>query len=66
VVESKRVGQEDFGIDRLAGFLHTADAAGYEPGETLRRLSNAVLDFNDGDLRDDATTVLLKWRPEVA
>jgi serine phosphatase RsbU (regulator of sigma subunit) len=64
VIEAKRVGHEDFGIERLAEFLHTADAAGFEPAETLRRLSNAVLDFNDGSLQDDATTLLVKWRPE--
>ena len=65
VIESKRVGHEDFGVDRLAEFLHTADAAGFEPAETLRRLSNAVLDFNDGSLQDDATTLLVRWQPGI-
>ena len=63
VIEAKRTGHEDFGIDRLKEFLHTADAAGLGPAETLRRLSNAVVDFNDGQLQDDATTLLVQWRP---
>ena len=63
VIEAKRSGHEDFGIERLKEFLHTADAAGLAPAETLRRLSNAVVDFNDGVLQDDATTLLVQWRP---
>ena len=63
VIEAKRPGHEDFGIERLKEFLHTADAAGLAPAETLRRLSNAVVDFNDGVLQDDATTLLVQWRP---
>ena len=62
VIEAKRPGHEDFGIERLKEFLHTADAAGLAPAETLRRLSNAVVDFNDGVLQDDATTLLVQWR----
>jgi serine phosphatase RsbU (regulator of sigma subunit) len=63
VIEAKRPGHEDFGVERLEDFLHTADAAGLRPAETLRRLSNAVMDFNDGRLQDDATTLLVVWRP---
>jgi serine phosphatase RsbU (regulator of sigma subunit) len=63
ITEAKRLGHEDFGVERLEEFLHTADAAGLSPAETVRRLSNAVLDFNDGKLQDDATTLLVVWRP---
>jgi serine phosphatase RsbU (regulator of sigma subunit) len=65
VIESKRPGREDFGVGQLGDFLHTADAARLSPAETLRRLSNAVVDFNDGSLQDDATTFLVVWRPQA-
>lgn len=64
VIEAKRAAREDFGVERLGEFLRTARAAGHSPAETLRRLSNAVLDFNGGMLQDDATTLLVVWRPE--
>ncbi|CAN5844655.1 PP2C family protein-serine/threonine phosphatase [soil metagenome] len=64
VVEARHVGGVDFGIERLEQFLHTAFAAGLPPAEALRRLSNAVLDFHGGVLRDDATTLLVVWQPD--
>lgn len=63
IVEARRPGGEDFGEARLQDFLHTAFAAGQAPHETLRRLSHAVLDFHEGVLRDDATTLLTVWQP---
>lgn len=63
IVEARRPGGEDFGEARLQDFLHTAFAAGQAPHETLRRLSHAVLDFHEGILRDDATTLLAVWQP---
>ena len=64
VIEARRPGGEDFGVERLEEFLCAAFAAGLSPGETLRRLSNAVLDFHNGILQDDATTLLVVWRPD--
>ena len=32
-------------------------------GWVLRRLVHGILDHNHGDLQDDATTVLVEWRP---
>jgi serine phosphatase RsbU (regulator of sigma subunit) len=64
VVEARRAGGVDFGIDRLGEFLHTAFAAGLSPAETVRRLSHAVLDFHGGRLQDDATTMLVVWQPD--
>ncbi len=65
VVEARKPGGEDFGLDRLMEFLHIAFAARLAPAETLRRLSHAVLDFHQGILRDDATTLLVVWRPDT-
>jgi serine phosphatase RsbU (regulator of sigma subunit) len=64
VIEARRVHGVDFGMDRLEDFLQKANAAGLHVAETLRRLSNAVLDFHGGDLQDDATTLLVVWHPD--
>jgi serine phosphatase RsbU (regulator of sigma subunit) len=64
VVEARRSGGEDFGLDRLVDFLERAFAAQHSPAETLRRLSHAVLDFHSGVLQDDATTLLVVWQPD--
>jgi serine phosphatase RsbU (regulator of sigma subunit) len=63
VVEARKPGGEDYGVDRLMELLRTSFAAGLQPQETLRRLSHAVVDFHDGVLRDDATNLLMVWRP---
>lgn len=63
IIEARRPGGADFGLDRLCNFLHQAFAAGLSPAETVRRLSNAVLDYHDRVLQDDATTLLTVWHP---
>lgn len=63
IIEARRPGGADFGLDRLCNFLHQACAAGLSPAETVRRLSNAVLDYHDRVLQDDATTLLTVWHP---
>jgi serine phosphatase RsbU (regulator of sigma subunit) len=50
-----------FGEERLADFLHREAAAGHPPPETVRRLINAVLAHQDGELQDDATVLLARW-----
>lgn len=62
VIEHRTGGGVDYGIERLKDFLHTAFAAQMSPAETLRRLSNAILDFHGGSLSDDATTILVVWQ----
>jgi serine phosphatase RsbU (regulator of sigma subunit) len=61
VIEHRSAAGTDYGIDRLRDFLQKAFAAQMSPDETLRRLSNAILDFHGGTLRDDATTILVVW-----
>lgn len=50
-----------FGLDRLADLTEHSSAAGLPPPETLRRLSRAILDYQGGELRDDATLMLVEW-----
>ena len=63
IIEARRPGGADFGVERLIDLLDRASAADLSPAETVRRLSNAVLDFHGGSLQDDATTVLVSWHP---
>jgi hypothetical protein len=61
VIEARNARGESFGVDRLADFVVRADAAGEPVTETMRRLSRSVLAHNHGDMRDDATHMLVGW-----
>ncbi|HUQ64458.1 MAG TPA: PP2C family protein-serine/threonine phosphatase [Acidimicrobiales bacterium] len=50
-----------FGDARLMDFLEREAASGHPPPETVRRLTQAVLDHQDGVLQDDATVLLARW-----
>lgn len=63
VVEARGRTGIDFGEDRLIEFVHRAIASGLPPTECLRRLSHAVYDYNEGQLQDDATMLMLQWHP---
>jgi serine phosphatase RsbU (regulator of sigma subunit) len=57
---------EPFGVDRLRTFLQRDVASNLPNSEIVRRLKNALLDFHDGELQDDATMMLVQWHPEAA
>jgi serine phosphatase RsbU (regulator of sigma subunit) len=61
VTEAHAPDGELFGLDRLADLMEQQAAGEHEPEELLRRAVRAVLDHQDGSLRDDATLVLLRW-----
>jgi serine phosphatase RsbU (regulator of sigma subunit) len=51
-----------FGEERLAEFLRRAIAGGHPPAETVRRLTEAVLEHQGGLLQDDASVLLARWK----
>lgn len=51
-----------FGMQRLAEFVARQSASGEPTPEVLRRLQHAVLEHQQGQLQDDATTLLVEWR----
>ncbi|HEX6234585.1 MAG TPA: PP2C family protein-serine/threonine phosphatase [Jiangellaceae bacterium] len=55
-----------FGVDRLVDFVTRAAAAALPAPETLRRLNRAILEHQEGNLQDDATTVLVEWQGDAA
>lgn len=61
-VEARGAGGEFFGRARLDDFLERAAAAELGLAETVRRLTTAILDHQRGDLQDDATILLARWR----
>ncbi len=61
VIEAQTPDGEQFGVDRLAEFVVRAGASAEPLPETMRRLSRAVIEHQQGDLRDDATQVLVEW-----
>jgi serine/threonine protein phosphatase PrpC len=62
VTEARSPDGTFFGVDRLADMVSRASAGGNPPPETLRRLVHSILDHQAGDLRDDATAVLVEWK----
>ncbi|MEV7320650.1 PP2C family protein-serine/threonine phosphatase [Streptomyces sp. NPDC093970] len=63
VTESRMPDGELFGLRRFADYVIRATAAGELAPETLRRLIHSILDAETSRLRDDATIMLLEWRP---
>src|SRR4051794_9722604 len=61
VIEARDSAGEVFGTHRLVELATRQNAAGRAAAETLRRLTHAILRHQDGDLQDDATTVLVEW-----
>jgi len=61
VIEARTPDGEFFGLDRLADLLEREAASGQSAEEILRRLVRAVLEHQDGGLRDDATLLLVQW-----
>jgi hypothetical protein len=61
ITEARRAGDREFGLDRFTDFLIRHHADGLPVPETLRRLIQAVLDYHDGQLQDDATVLMCEW-----
>jgi serine phosphatase RsbU (regulator of sigma subunit) len=64
VTEGRAADGTPFGVRRLADFIIRHSAAGLPAPEMMRRLKRAILDYQHGRLRDDATTVLVEWQPD--
>lgn len=61
VLEARAADGDFFGEPRLSDHLLRATMAGEPAPETVRRLATAVMEHQDGPLRDDATVVLVEW-----
>jgi serine phosphatase RsbU (regulator of sigma subunit) len=63
VTEGRAADGTPFGIRRLADIIIRHSSAGLPAPETMRRLNRAILDYQHGRLRDDATAILVEWKP---
>lgn len=64
VVEARTPGGDLFGLRRLTDTVIRTAAAGIPASEALRRLVHGLLAEHAGRLTDDATVMLVEWRPE--
>ena len=62
VTEARTADGSFFTAERLAEFLERQAAAGLPTPETLRRLRQAIITHQAGQLQDDATVLLVEWR----
>ena len=63
VTEGHGVDGAPFGLQRLSDFIIRHSSAGTPAPETMRRLNHAILEYQHGRLRDDATVVMVEWQP---
>jgi serine phosphatase RsbU (regulator of sigma subunit) len=63
VIEAKPDLGEQFGIERLRDRIERHLTNQLPPAEILRRIVKEVLAHRAGPLRDDATLVMIEWRP---
>jgi hypothetical protein len=62
LTEARQRNGEMFTVPGLGEFVGREAAAGQTAPETLRRLRQAIVERQPGELRDDATAVLVEWR----
>jgi hypothetical protein len=61
VIEARDPNRAFFGLERFVDLLERSAANGQPPPETLRRVTHAVLDHQQGVLQDDATILMVEW-----
>jgi serine phosphatase RsbU (regulator of sigma subunit) len=64
VTEARSAGGDLFGVEEVGDLAVRALASGQTGPETVRRLILDVLRHRGTSLEDDATVLLLQWRPE--
>ncbi|BBH69191.1 hypothetical protein ACTI_58760 [Actinoplanes sp. OR16] len=62
ITEARDAAGTLFGVDRLGDFLLRDLGAGIPAPEIMRRLVQAIVSYEEGELRDDATAAMLQWR----
>jgi sigma-B regulation protein RsbU (phosphoserine phosphatase) len=62
VTEARDRQRQFFGLDRLVHIVESCVAEGHNAPETLRRITQEILDHQQGMLQDDATLLLIQWR----
>ena len=63
VTEARDAQGRFFGRDRLVATIEASLQAGDPRAETLRVVTQELTEFSPGPLHDDATLILVSWRP---
>ncbi|HEU5392187.1 MAG TPA: PP2C family protein-serine/threonine phosphatase [Streptosporangiaceae bacterium] len=63
VTEGHTTGGTPFGVERLGQFVIEHTTAGTPGPEMMRQLNHEIMDHQAGELRDDATVVMVEWEP---
>jgi serine phosphatase RsbU (regulator of sigma subunit) len=63
VTEGHTTGGSPFGVERLGQFVIEHTAAGTPAPEIMRLLNHEINAHQSGELRDDATVVMVEWLP---
>ena len=63
VTEGHTTGGVPFGVERLGRFVIEHTTAGTPAPEIMRQLNHEIMDHQSGELRDDATVVMVEWKP---
>ena len=66
ITDARTEDGEFFGVDRLVAFVVRAMADGLSPPETTRRLVHAILEYQNNQLQDDATILLVQWLADAS
>lgn len=64
VTEARPIGGEQWEIERLRASFERHLSDGVAPPETLRRVIADVRSHRAGPFEDDASLLLLAWRPD--
>ncbi|MFJ5290835.1 MULTISPECIES: PP2C family protein-serine/threonine phosphatase [unclassified Streptomyces] len=63
VTEARIADGAEFGLSGFTGSIIRATSAGELASEALRQLIHSILERQSDTLRDDATILLIEWRP---
>lgn len=63
VTEGHTTGGTPFGVERLGQFVIEHTTAGTPAPEIMRQLNHEIMDHQSGELRDDATVIMVEWEP---
>lgn len=61
ITEARDSSGVQFGKDRLGTFIAESSRRGTSAPETMRQLIHAIVSYENGELRDDATAAMLQW-----
>lgn len=62
ITEARDASGTLFGVEQLSEFMLRTLGAGIPAPETMRRLIQTIVSYEQGELRDDATAAMLQWR----